>query len=359
MRILGRLKRSSTTPGPRESAAEDRVTLGPPLQPDEIWSHELPGWSTAALVATMFDARSRSLYISDGAGLLYPHIRFRRVDLDTGEELAKARLGNNANCLAWVESTETNPGRTTADRRLLAVTDRKFFLLDPLTLHEERRLDERMPGYTHSIGVWDGFAVSANWLKPTVSVVNLATGSVRRRASGEMTQVITGASQPLLIGGALGGIRTIDPRTATPRDVGPAPPAISATVDRTEPALWLLAGRLAKVTSTSVIQTDGSDRLVRIALDGSGPTTQWRLPRKALRVIAGRNSLWLMGTHGRSGSYVLSIALPMAAGRGRVWEVDGGAGVLDVEPDEGLALTGLSSRADTSTRLTLTHLTSA
>jgi hypothetical protein len=59
----------------------------------------------------------------------------------------------------------------------------------------------RIPWYSNTMAIRGDLVVVANWRDPKVEIIDLATGRLRRRAAPEMTTVLDGPEDPLLVGG--------------------------------------------------------------------------------------------------------------------------------------------------------------
>jgi len=133
------------------------------------WTVEIPGFDAVGVYP---DQRDNSVYVADGWGVAYASLALRKLALDTGEETALVRLGNQARC---VGSRDDDPSV------LLVATDSTLFQLDRATLEKREKWRRGVPSYTDSIVTVDGLAFLACTGAQTVVIFELDAG--RRRAS--------------------------------------------------------------------------------------------------------------------------------------------------------------------------------
>jgi len=299
----------------------------------ERWTALVPGRSSH--LASIHWPGS-CLYVSDGWGVAYAAIRFRRLDLLTGIENASFRSGTAVRCFALLGGGD----------ELLAATDSRLFRLAAVSLEERQRWATRIPRYSNTMAIRGDLVVVANWRDAKVGIVDLATGRVRRRAAPEMTNVVDGPEDPLLVGGHDGGVVSIDPISGGSRRILDTPPALDAALSRDRRTLWLTAGVRAIVTSSSVRPGAPTRELRGYAIDGDGSPTRYHLPSAVRAVVAGASRLWLVGD-----GEVLSAPLPMGL-PARVWKAPKGHDVLAVDPDAGLIITTRRDSPGNATPLT-------
>jgi hypothetical protein len=302
-------------------AEEIAIRLGGTFAVAERWT--VPARGRMSQLGA-FDPGCGALYVSDGWGIAYAAIRFRRLDAITGQETAAFRSGTAVRCFAL------GPGRD----ELIAATDSKLFRLDATTLEERQRWDTRIPRYSNTLAIRGDQVVVANWRDPKVGVVDLATGRVRRRAAPAMTIVLDGPGDPLLVGGLDGGVDAIDPVTGGVRRVVDTPAALDAALSPDRRTLWLTIGVRAHLTSRSVRRGAPTRILHGYGLDDSGGPGRFRVPLPVRRVAAGETRLWLAGEQ-----EILSVPLPVGLHPARIWKLPNGHEILALDPDTGLVVT--------------------
>jgi hypothetical protein len=308
------------------------VALGGDLEAASLWDVGAHGRSGQR---AWIRAHVSSVYLSDGWGVSPASLRFRRLDAITGEEIASFRSGTAVRALAFREST--------AD--LLVATDSKLFELDSLSLAESRRWDSRIPRYADSMAVRGDHVVVANWLTPSIGIIDLVSARVRRKASAGMTRILDGAGSPLLVGGLDGGVLSIEPTSGLTHRMIETPAALDAGLSPDGRTLWLAVGVRAIVASTGARGGDPTRELRRYALDGSETPATYRVPAPIQRVAVGTTSLWLVGER------LLVLPLPIGTGPARTWAPPDGQTMVDVEPDAGLVVTQRPGGPDVDARV--------
>jgi hypothetical protein len=334
--LLRLLKRSS-------ASEKTAIRLDGDFAATELWTSLARGQGHLAVIHSAVG----SLYVSDGWGVSYASLRFRRLDVLTGQETASFRSGTAVRCFAL--SRDRN--------ELIAATDSKLFRLDALALVERQRWDTRIPRYSNTMAIRGDLVVVANWRDPKVGIIDLATGRVRRRAAPEMTTVLDGPEDPLLVGGQDGGVVSIDPVSGNARLVLDTPAALDAALSQDRRTLWLTVGVRAVVSSSfrrggalstvSVRAGSPTRELRRYTLDGAEPPSRYQLPLAVRGVVAGGTKLWLVGEH-----ELLSVPLPVGLHPARVWRPPNGQDILAVDPDASLVVTTRSDSQATSAQLT-------
>src|SRR4051794_20877391 len=163
------------------------IRRGEPLVSRQRWSRPLAGF---AAHAPFIHRPSGSVFVADGWGVTFASLSFRRYDLATGEELARVRTGTSVRCVAWLPGGE----------ELIAATDSRLLRLGTTDLAERQRWERRIPRYLDSMALVDDGSrvVAANWTRPSVGIVDLATGSVRLRRGLPTMLVVDGRPEPLL-----------------------------------------------------------------------------------------------------------------------------------------------------------------
>lgn len=285
-----------------------------------------------------FDATGTALYVSDGWGRgPVPALRFRRFDPLTGAEAAKWPCGSAVRCTAPLDGGD-----------LLVATDQRLARLNPLTLVEQARWNRSVKHAT-TLAVSGSVAVAANWLMPTITLVDLTTGTVHRKRHGEMTGVLARpGGDPLLVGGPGGGICAIEPRTGAIRRLRAAPPAITMAASSDGLGVWLVVGIRVVVTKrpdgASVRPGEATTRLEWHPL-GQGDTRVVEVPLPVRTIVVSGDALWLTpGPVDGEPQYV--VIGSVSGGAWHVWEAPERQFVDAVEPATGLVLT--SARGDQS-----------
>jgi hypothetical protein len=295
MGIIGRVLRSISDMQP--------IGVGSPLGEEPLWAASVPGFTAHFL---RIHGPSSSLFLSDGWGVTFASLRFRRYDLRTGQEVAGIRTGTAVRCIAVL------PGET----EIVAASDSKLFRLELRSLTELERWDKRIPRYSDSIAVLAGQAVVANWRRPGVGIVDLASGSVRRRSSPGLTKVIARqGGDPLLLGGDKGGgLWSIEPRAGTVTALVTSPPAIDAVVDPRGDGIWMTVGIRATYTESSSGPGRSTRQLRRYSLKGMQQVQSFHLPQAVDDVLIGKREMWLA-----SPGSLVALPLPVGSGEARVW----------------------------------------
>jgi hypothetical protein len=161
-----------------------------------VWMQEVHGLGGHH---PLFDPAGAALYFSDGWGNRpVPALRFRRLDVTTGAETAKWPCGSAVRCLVALDGGD-----------MLVATDQRLVRLAALTLTERARWN-RSVRHATTMAVQRGVAVAGNPVMPTIGLVDLVTGAVRRkrldpslRTSGPVTAI------RCLLGGHQAGLRQL------------------------------------------------------------------------------------------------------------------------------------------------------
>jgi hypothetical protein len=294
-----------------------------------LWTIQVRG---AAGQNPFFDELGESLYASDGWGRdPAPTLRFRRFEALTGVEQARWPCGSAVRCATPI-----------GDGDMIVATDQRLARLDARSLVEHRRWD-RSVKHANTIAVVGSIAVAANWRSPTVTLIDLETGNVRRKRHREMTAVVARlGAEPLLVGGASGGIDVIDPVTGRIRTMRPAPPAFDVAVSPDQGSVWLTTGIRVIVTEradgASLRPGDATSRLERHPL-GDGEPTVFEVPMPIRTVVSDRDELWLTpGPISGSDQFVI-IRRSEDGAEWRMWRAPAGVVVAAVSPATRLVLT--------------------
>jgi len=207
---------------------------GPSVGATLLWEREVHGTGGQH---PMFEPAGSALYFSDGWGRRpAPALRFRRLDIRDGTETARWPCGSAVRCLVRLD-----------DGDLLVATDQRLVRLDAETLAERARWDPSVKHAT-TLAVHRGVAIAGNPVLPTVTVIDLETGRVRRKRYGPVVEILGRRDEPPLLVAASGGIATVDQANATTTVLRPTPPAMSAALSDDERGVWLIAGIRVEVT---------------------------------------------------------------------------------------------------------------
>ncbi len=284
-----------------------------------------------------FDMTGTAVYVSDGWGNVpVPALRFRRLDAITGLETAKWPCGSAVRCAAPLDGGD-----------LLVATDQRLVRLDAVTLAERARWDPSVK-HANTLAVSGSIAVAANWLLPTITLVDLATGSVRRKRHGRMTGILARpGGNPLLVGGSSGGIAVIDPQAGIIQRLRTAPPAITMAVSSDGLGVWLVVGIRVQVTERPDRATrrpgNAATRLEWHPLAGGDPS-ELEVPLPVRTIAVSGNALWLSpGPVPGSRQYVV-IGDPDAT-EWRIWNAPERQTVEAIAPGTGLVLTSAPGEA--------------
>jgi hypothetical protein len=303
-----------------------------------LWTIRVRG---AAGQNPFFDDSGASLYATDGWGNApAPTLRFRRFDAATGQEEARWPCGSTVRCATPV-----------GDADLLVATGQRLARLDGRSLIERQRWD-RSVKYASTIAVSGSVAVAANWRLPTITIVDLETGAVRRKRHAEMTSIVAcPGADPLLVGGATGGIAAIDPLTGTIHPLRPAPPALDAALSADHRALWLTTGIRVVVTErpdgASLRPGDATSGLESHPLGGGEPTAI-AVPLPVRTVATSGDDLWLTPGPIR-GTDQFVLVRTIDRDEWHLWRPPSGEVVAAVSPRAGLALTSRRNPDDLTT----------
>lgn len=289
-----------------------------------LWTAQLAGHANQTFFA---GGRHGLAYVGDGDGVLYANLRFRAFSLADGHEVASVRTGTTVRCVT-----------TFPDGDLLAATDHRLHRLDPLTLAERRRWDRGVPDYGDSIALCDSVCALASWRGPTVALVNLDDGAVRRRRWVDLPRLVETPTWPLLIASSDGEVSTVDLargdrtvayRTAETRD---------ALVH--EGMLWIVKGR-----PKHGVKDEGESRdLLAYDLTTGVRTHELHMPSSANRLAAAGDAVWAFGR-----DWIVEIhwrGQPAVVGR---WPVPTGHRWSAVDPVRRLALSSTTSFTAPST----------
>jgi hypothetical protein len=292
-----------------------------------VWTREVHGVGGQN---PLFDPAGAALYVSDGWGNRpAPALRFRRLDLATGSETAKWPCGSTVRCLVQLDGGD-----------LLVATDQRLARLASRTLAERARWN-RSVRHATTMAVREGVAVAGNPVLPTINLVDLGTGAVRRKRHGPVVAILGRADgDPVLVGGSTGGLSTIDPATGAIRRLAPAPAAMAAALDDVGQGVWLVAGiRMTISERPGGVSLRPGDAVTRVEWHplGEGAPRALDVPLPVRTIAAGRGSIWLTPAPIPGASQYLVIG--DAGGRWRIWRPPGQEKIEAVAPALGLAVT--------------------
>jgi hypothetical protein len=311
------------------------------------WTHVAPG---ALGVGVTIEASASSVYVSDGVGVAFSALRFRRIDLRSGEETASFRSGTPVRCLTLVEDDE-----------LIAATDSKLFRLGARTLEERQRSEHRIPRYSSSMAAADSVLLVANATDPEISIVDLRTGRVRRRPAPSMPRLLGAGDRILAVGGdAGGGLVAVNARDALVTPLAQTPSALDAWMSPRDQDLYLLAGVRYVTTPNSASVGKASSELVHYPDPAVERLQRYRLPKPARGIAGDGPFLWCIGDppghYDRSQQGLVLVPLPISAEGARLWSVPRNETIAAVDPASRRVITERSDSPAGATTLTCYHL---
>lgn len=162
---------------------------------DEAWRATVPGDGHHAIGS---DAATGSVVVGDGWGVAYAALRLHRLDLATGRETASVRTRHQG-----------VGGVAFADGDVLAATDKRLLRLRAADLSVVQEWDEGVVRDVAHVVPWGGRVVMAGWLRPTVGVLDPATGTVKRVKAGDQPVLVAG-DELYALAGLHGGLSTLD-----------------------------------------------------------------------------------------------------------------------------------------------------
>lgn len=310
------------------------------LKGQVLWTREIHG---VAGQNPSFGPAGAALYLSDGWGNRpAPALRFRRFDASSGEETGRWPCGSTVRCLVPLDGGD-----------LLVATDQRLARLDATTLVERDRWNRGIRHAT-TMAVSGGIAAAGNSAMPTVSLLELSTGALRRRRHGPALAILGRTTgDPILVGGSPASLSLLDPTTGDIRRLRSLPSAMAAALSADELGVWLVTGVRAVVDErpggVSVRPGDAVTRLEWHPLDGGEPLAiDAPLPVRTIAVDAG--SLWL--TPGPLSGTPQHLAIRAPDGGWRVWRPPYGEMIDAVAPAAGLVITSI--RVDGAERRAMT-----
>jgi len=292
-----------------------------------VWTQEVHGVGGHN---PLFDPAGAALYVSDGWGNRpVPALRFRRLDATTGAETAKWPCGSSVRCLVELDGGD-----------MLVATDQRLVRLAALTLTERARWN-RSVRHATTMAVQGGIAVAGNPVMPTIGLVDLVTGAVRRKRHGPVIAIIQRRDgDPVLVGGSPGGLAAIDPATGTIRKIRSAPPAMAAALAEDRQGVWLVAGiRMTISERPGGVSLRPGDAVTRVEWHplGDGQPRVVEVPLPVRTIAVGPGSIWLTPAPIPGSSQYLVIG--EAGGGWRIWRPPDREAIEAVAPTLGLVVT--------------------
>ena len=319
-----------------------QIPLGRSVPAAERWTTSLRGHHDHRPVLAV---GRNSVYASDGWGVSYSSIRFRRFDLQTGKEVASFRSFNGVRCLAPIGDTPY----------LICATDNKLFRLEATSLEEHGRWERSIPRYADSIAVRDDYVVLANWLQPKLGIVNLESGKVQRRVASPMTLLLDRVPRPLLVSGSTdGGTASVDLKTLQVHAELPTPPALRAALSPDGSILYLTIGLRGKVTAHGSSLGRPTRELQTYEIEAEHRQGRYSLPSPMREIVPGRSRILLAEER-----LVLLLDLPLGSAAARWWSGPTGHQVVAMDADAGIVLTVQEQPRETSAWLTCWDLVGA
>ncbi len=305
-----------------------------------VWTQEVHGVGGHN---PLFDPAGAALYVSDGWGNRpVPALRFRRLDLASGAETAKWPCGSSVRCLVLLEGGD-----------LLVATDQRLVRLDALTLAERARWN-RSVRHATTMAVQDGVAVAGNPVMPTIGLVDLVTGGVRRKRHEPVVAILGRRDgDPVLVGGSSGGLAAIDPATGTIRKLRSIPPAMAAALAEDRQGVWLVAGIRMNVSERpGGVSLRPGDAVTRVEWHplGDGQPRAVEVPLPVRTIAVGPDSIWLTPAPISGSPQYLVIG--ETGGGWRIWRPPDREAIEAVAPALGLVVTTARRQATERTAFT-------
>jgi len=274
------------------------------------------------------DPVSGSLLVADGWGVAWAALRLHRFSLSTGEEQVSVRTKNQAVSALRVDGNAV----------LMALHNRvQRLLLPSLDIAAEWR--ERIPRYAQTVlPLADDALVLANWMSPTIGILDSASGQVRLVRSCPQPVVIADGSSCLVFGGCDGGWWRLDTTAAKLTDRHGCCPVSHAA--GCGDSVWCSAGGALRDPGggpKAVTRESGSD-----VFELTSPSEKLGLAAPVDRLIADQNRLWAICGQGQwlqqidAAAHTLSAAIP--APTGSRWR--------HIEPRLGMAFAVLPQRTE-------------
>lgn len=311
------------------------------------WTYVAPG---ALGVGVTIEASASSVYVADGVGVAFSALRFRRIDLRSGEETASFRSGTAVRCLTMVGADE-----------LIAATDSKLFRLGARTLEERQRWEDRVPRYSSSLAAAGSLLLVTNGIDPKLSLVDLRTGRVRRRPAPSMPGLLGAGDRVLAAGGdASGGLVAVNAGDALVTPLAQTPPALDAWMSPRSSDLYLLAGVRFVTTPNSATVGKASSDLLHYPDPATERLQRYRLPKPARGIAGDASFLWCIGDppghYDRGQQTLMLVPLPLSEEGGRLWTAPRNEAIAAVDPESRRVITERSDWPSGCTTLTCHRL---
>lgn len=136
----------------------------------KLWEIELSNPFSVGTVEPGIDLVTKSaLYIADGLGSTFASMKFRKLSLENGTEIASVKINNVVRC--WHYNSK--------NKEILAVSDNKIFIMDHATFQLKEKLTKNIPRYMDYIES-DGKnnLIMMNWRGKSLSIYNTESGKV-------------------------------------------------------------------------------------------------------------------------------------------------------------------------------------
>jgi len=129
------------------------------------WETELPNPFGVGVIEPGIDPITKSaLYIADGAGSSFASMKFRKLSLENGKEIASVKINNTVRC--WHLNSKT--------KEILAVSDNKIFIIDHETFRPKDKLTNSIPRYMDYIeSDANNNLIMMNWRGKSLSIYNM------------------------------------------------------------------------------------------------------------------------------------------------------------------------------------------
>ena len=239
---------------------------------------------------------------------------------------------------------------------LLVATDQRLARLDAVTLAERARWN-RSVRHATTMAVRDGVAAAGNPALPTITLVDLVSGAIRRKRHGALLAILGRRDgDPVLVGGSPGGLATIDPGTGTIRRLRPAPPAMAAALADDQRGVWLVVGiRVIRTEHDGGVSRRPGDHVTRVEWHplGEGKPRIVDVPLPVRTIAVGPGSIWLTARPMAGSPEYLVIG--ESGDRWRIWRPPDEHVIHAVAPALGLAVTTPRRAPDTGRSVFTCH----
>ena len=252
------------------------------------------------------DPASGSLLVADGWGVAWPALRLHRLSLETGEEQVSVRTKGQAVSGLCVDRNAV----------LVALHNRVQRLALP-SLGLIAEWQERVPRYAQTIlPLTDDALVLANWVRPTIGLLDIASGQVRLVRACSQPVVVAVGSSCLVFGGRDGGWWHLDITAAKLTDKRECCPVSQTAV--CGDSVWCSVGGALRDPGggpKAVTRDSGSD-----VFELKSPSEKLSLAAPVDRLVADQNRLWAICGQGQwlqqidAAAHTLSAAIPAPTG---------------------------------------------